>query len=51
MIAIDIVLVCLLAWTVASLVNIMSQKNQRTLQNMREADQRRVIDTLYGRAR
>ncbi len=51
MIAIDIALVCLLAWTVATLVNVMSEKNQQTLQNMREADQRRTIDTLYGRVR
>ncbi len=51
MIAVNIALVCLLAWTTGTLVNIMTEKNQQTLQSMREADQQRTIDTLYGRVR
>lgn len=51
MIAINIALVCLLAWTTAILVNAMTEKNRRTLQHMRKADQRRTIDILYGRVR
>jgi len=51
MIAINIALVCLLAWTTATLVNAMTEKNRKALQSSRETDQRRTIDILYGRDR
>ena len=51
MIAINIVLVCLLSWTTAMLVNAMTKKNRKSLQTDRETNQRRTIDILYGRDR
>ena len=49
MIAIHIILVCLLAWTTASLVNMMTENNRQKVQDLREADRKRAVDILYGR--
>ena len=49
MIALNIVLVCLLAWTTASLVNIMMENNRQKVRAHHEADRKRAVDILYGR--
>lgn len=49
MIALDITLVCLLAWIIGSLVNILTEEKQQVLEAVKESDRQRAVDALYGR--
>jgi len=45
----NVILICCLSWVTAMLVNSFMENNEQKLKEIRENDQKRRLDLLYGR--